>query len=274
MKEKVELLVSCMHQNDLSVIERMNIHSDVLLINQCDENQTKEYEYNGYRVREIRTTERGLSNSRNMAIQNAIGSICLLCDDDEILDEDYVEKIVSGYEKIPDADIIAFRMHNQPSRLKQEEQRLNRWTALRISSWQITFRPDAIRAMGLYFDPLLGAGSGNGASEEVKFLRDCIHRKLKAYFIPEDIGNVKNNYLQSGEAEGTWFEGYDEKFFYQRGTVNRYMLGAPVALFYAAYYTIVKKSQYEKSISPKDAFIQSLKGIIGNDIQKQKEGRK
>ncbi|MBR4163128.1 MAG: hypothetical protein IKR11_06355, partial [Solobacterium sp.] len=101
-----------------------------------------------------------------------------------------------------------------------------------------------------------------------------IHRKLKAYYIPEDIGNVKNNYLQSGEAEGTWFEGYDEKFFYQRGTVNRYMLGAPVALFYAAYYTIVKKSQYEKSISPKDAFIQSLKGIIGNDIQKQKEGRK
>lgn len=274
MKPTVELLISCMHRKDMQVAENTNVQSPVLVINQCDEDGKNEYVINGYKVREIRTTERGLSNSRNMAIRNACGDVCLICDDDEKLDDDYAQKIAEGYEKYPDADIIAFRMHNQPSRLKQQEQRINRWTALRISSWQITLRPDSVLRKGLSFDPLLGAGSGNGSSEEVKFLRDCIDRGLHVYYIPVDIGEVSNQYLQSGEAEGTWFEGYDQKFFYQRGTTNRYMLGLPVSLFYAAYYTVVKRKQYESSISMKDAFLYTVKGIIGNDIEKQKGARK
>ena len=264
-------MISCMHQKDFSVAKSTNLHSRALLINQCSEEGTSETEINGYPVRMIRTTERGLSRSRNMAIKNAVGDICLICDDDETLYDSYPETIEKAYERIPDADIIAFRMANQKSRLKQEEQRLNKYTCMRVSSWQITFRTDSVRAEGLWFDPYMGAGTGNGAGEEVKFLRDCIGRGLKVYYVPEDIGEVANNYYETGEAEGTWFKGFDQDFFYQRGTANRYMLGLPVSVLYAFYYTAVKKNEYGKYISPKDALKFTLRGIVHNDIERQKK---
>ena len=147
----------------------------------------------------------------------------------------YAKTILSAYEELPEADIIAFRMKNQPSRLKQKKQRLNSLTALRIASWQITCRREAVQRKGIYFDTLMGAGSGNGAQEEVKFLRDCMKRGLKAWYVPEDIGEVGNAYYESGEQEGTWFTGFDEKFFYQRGTSTRYLLGLPLSVLYAFY---------------------------------------
>ena len=270
----VELLISCMHQKDFSVAEQMNIQSRALMINQCDTEGMDETEINGYPVRMISTAERGLSRSRNMAIRNAAADFCLICDDDEKLYDTYVQTIENAYERIPDADIIAFRMANQRSRLKQEEQLLNKYTCMRISSWQITFRVDSIRAKGLYFDPYMGAGSGNGAGEEVKFLRDCIGRGMKVYYVPEDIGEVNNTYYETGEAQGTWFKGFDRDFFYQRGITNRYMLGLPVSVLYAFYYTIVKRNEYGKYMKPADALKYTLQGIINNDIQKQKEAEK
>ena len=271
MMNRLEVLISCMGQ-DISIAEKTGVRSDALIIDQCDENSREEIR-NEYLTRMIRTTERGLSRSRNAAIRNAMGDIILFCDDDEHLDPGYRETILSAYEEIPDADLIAFRMKNQPSRLKQKKQRLNALTALRISSWQITCRTEAIRSKGIYFDTLMGAGSGNGAQEEVKFLRDCMKRGLKIWYVPEDIGEVANSYYETGDQEGTWFTGFDEKFFYQRGTSTRYMLGLPLSVLYAFYYTAGKRKMYGKYISPAKALQCTLSGILHNDLEKQKKER-
>ena len=275
MKEKLEVLISCMNQKDASIAEKTNLHTDALMVNQCDKEMSETYQVNGHAVRIISTLERGLSNSRNMAIENAFGTIALIADDDECLDDNYQTTILKAYEQLPDADIIAFRMANQPSRLKQEVQKLNQWTALRVASWQISFRIDSVKKLNLKFDPYLGAGSGNGASEEVKFLRDCIQAGLNAYFVPENIGTVGNDYYETADgSSSSWFAGFDRKFFYQRGTVNRYIYGFPVAVFYAFYYTFTKRKMYGKYISMKDALIYTLKGILSNDIEKQKRNNK
>lgn len=272
MKEKLEVLISCMNQKNAEVAENTNLHTPALMINQCNADRMETYQVNGYPVRLISTEERGLSNSRNMAIANAVGTIGLIADDDEHLSDTYAETILNAYERFPDADIICFRMANQPSRLKQTEQKLTKWTALRIASWQITFRISSVKDHNLKFDPYLGAGSGNGASEEVKFLRDCIQAGLNAYYVPEDIGTVGNDYYETADgAASSWFRGFDQKFFYQRGIVNRYVYGLPVAVFYALYYTLTKRKMYGKYISMTDSFLWTMKGIIGNDIQKQKE---
>ncbi len=263
---KLEVLISCMG-NHKEVIAETGLRSDALVIDQCDSEREEEFFSGENRIRILETKERGLSNSRNMAIRNATGDVVLLCDDDESLEEDYPQTILRAYENLPDADIIAFRIKNQPSRLKQNVQRLNKWTALRISSWQITFKPKVILEKGLSFDPLLGAGSGNGASEEVHFLRQCIKAGCKAYYVPEDVASV-------AQESSTWFTGFDQKFFYQRGTVNRYMLGLPVSLFYALYYTAAKRNLYRNDISSFDALKYTLKGIISNDIEKEKKKRK
>lgn len=273
----LEVLISCMNQQDMKIAEQTGIQTDALIINQCpkvessddassDRNTFDVQNTSRGNLRMLNTNTRGLSKSRNLAIQHASGDVCLLCDDDEILDSDYRDTILDAYRELPDADIICFRISNQPSRLKQETQRLTKWAAMRIASWQITFRRDSIINSGIRFDEDMGAGTGNGGGEEVKFLRDCIKAGLKAYYVPKSIGTV-------AQTDSTWFNGFDRDFFYKRGITNRYMLGFPVAILYAAYYTFVKKDLYKDYVTPWQSFKYTMDGIIANDIVRKKKRR-
>lgn len=273
----LEVLISCMNQHDMKIAEMTGIQTDTLIINQCPQTETlneirSDQKTAGVKnqahvnIRMLDTSTRGLAKSRNLAIQHAVGDVCLLCDDDEQLDSSYEETILKAYEVLSDADIICFRISNQPSRLKQETQRLTKWTAMRIASWQITFRREAILKSGIRFDEDMGAGTGNGGGEEVKFLRDCIRAGLKAYYVPKSIGTV-------AQTESTWFKGFDRDFFYKRGITNRYMLGLPVSILYAAYYTLVKRDLYKEYVTPWQSFKYTLDGILANDISKQKKGK-
>lgn len=273
----LEVLISCMNQQDMKIAEQTGIQTDVLIINQCpkvehsddassDKNTLEVQNSSRGNIRMLRTNTRGLSKSRNLAIQHAVGDVCLLCDDDEQLDSSYEKIILNAYEALPDADIICFRISNQPSRLTQKTQRLTKWTAMRIASWQITFRRESILKSGIRFDEDMGAGTGNGGGEEVKFLRDCIKSGLKAYYVPKSIGIV-------AQTDSTWFRGFDRDFFFKRGITNRYMLGLPVSILYAAYYTMVKRDLYKEYVTPWQSFKYTLDGIISNDIAKQKKRR-
>lgn len=273
----LEVLISCMNQQDMKIAEQTGIQTDGLIINQCpqleysddaslDRNTFAVQNSSRGNIRMLSTNTRGLSKSRNLAIQHAVGDLCLLCDDDEQLDASYEETILNAYELLPEADMICFRIENQPSRLKQETQRLTKWTAMRIASWQITFRRESILKSGVRFDEDMGAGTGNGGGEEVKFLRDCIGAGLKAYYVPNSIGTV-------AQTESTWFKGFNRDFFYKRGVANRYMLGLPIAILYAIYYSYVKRNLYKEYVTPWQSFKYTLDGILANDISKQKKGK-
>ena len=110
---KVEVLVSCMNQRDRELVAKSRITTDVLIINQASEEKAEEYFENGRRVRMLTTRERGLSRSRNMALKYAQGDICVLCDDDEIFANNYKGNILKSFEKVRDADIIAFDVVNK-----------------------------------------------------------------------------------------------------------------------------------------------------------------
>lgn len=274
----LEVLISCMNQQDMKIAEQTGIQTDVLIINQCpkvehsddassDKNTLEVQNSSRGNIRILRTNTRGLSKSRNLAIQHAVGDVCLLCDDDEQLDFSYEKIILKAYEARPEADIICFRIANQPSRLKQKEQRLTKWTAMRIASWQITFRRESIINSGIRFDENMGAGTGNGGGEEVKFLRDCIGAGLKAYYVPNSIGVV-------AQTESTWFKGFNRDFFYKRGVTNRYMLGLPIAILYGIYYSFVKRNLYKAYVTPWQSFKYTLDGILADDISKQKKGKR
>ena len=78
----VEVLLSAMHLQNEDYIDTLNIHTDCVVINQCDsccERRVKHAVPNGeVSVKYIKTDERGLSKSRNMAIKNATGPVCIL----------------------------------------------------------------------------------------------------------------------------------------------------------------------------------------------------
>ena len=112
---KLEVLISAMHLKDASIVETTRCKTDVLIINQTD-NEDYYESSNSFRVRMISTCERGLANSRNMAIMNACGDICLICDDDEELVDGYDKVILRAFEQYPQADIIAFDMQNRSSK--------------------------------------------------------------------------------------------------------------------------------------------------------------
>lgn len=42
---RLEVLISCMHQKDASIIQRTNIQSDVLIVNQCNENREERFDF-------------------------------------------------------------------------------------------------------------------------------------------------------------------------------------------------------------------------------------
>lgn len=258
----LEVLVSCMYELDETIIGRSRITSDVLLINQCDCENTLEYKVGNQRIRRIDTKQRGLSHSRNMAIEHAENNLCLLCDDDELFEPDYENTIINAFQQLKNADIIVFLLANQPCSLKRNVHKLNYLECLRVCSWQIAFRRKSILESGVRFNPLIGAGSGNGCGEENKFLMDCYKEGLKIYYFPKNIASVL-------QVNSTWFRGFDKTFFYQRGIVTRYMLGLPLSVAYAFYYAFVKRNLYGQQISMYCALKEMLYGIRNNDIGKE-----
>lgn len=255
--------MSCMHQKDISLVGKSHISSDALLVNQTDSDDFFEIKTNDQHIRMISTVERGLSRSRNMAISNSNADICLLSDDDEIFAENYEHIITEAFQKLPYADIIAFDLGNKVTRIKPDICRIGYLNSLRLCSCQLAFRREKIVENRLSFDIYMGSGSGNGCGEENKFLLDCLKAGLKIYYVPVQIAQLET---QSSE----WFFGFDEKFFYQRGSATRYMLGLIPSLIYGIYYILAKRRLYSKTISMKAALTALFKGIKDNTIHHQK----
>lgn len=253
---KFAILVSCMYEKDKEIIKRSNIKSDCVIVNQCDEDKEEQLKIENNKIcLWINSKERGLSISRNMAIQNSNADICLIADNDEIFDDDVEEKILKAYKEIPQADIIVFNLHNKSTKLKNKIYKLKRLECLRVCSLQISFKRNSVIENNLKFDVRLGAGTGNGAGEENKFLFDAYDKGLKIYHYPIYIARMIEN-------ESTWFSGYDEEYFYKRGSSTRYILGFWLSCLYAVYFLIFKYGEYKNDISMIEASKRMFSGIM------------
>lgn len=225
---KIVVLISCMHQKDFSIIERSNIQTDVVVINQCDEDSHKTFTFTNKKGKEckalfISTTERGLSRSRNMALDNSWGDICIFCDDDEVFVDEYEDIIVKQFDAKKDFDIIAFKLIYNRKKFGDKEQKYNKFTITRVSSAQVAMRRNSVLKTGIRFDLMLGSGSGNGGGEENKFLFQLLSKGLKAIYVPLLMAEVKSDSVSQ------WFNGYTDKYYIDEGWCYRRILGT----FYA-----------------------------------------
>lgn len=251
----LEVLLSCMHQEDMSIAQRTHIQSDLLIINQHDKCDFTETICDGHRIRMISTTERGLSRSRNMALENACGDICLICDDDEFFEEGYAAAIIKAFEEMPEADVITFALHHSWRKFPEQQKRLGYVGALKTCSCQIAFRREKILEKNIRFDVEMGSGTGNGGGEENIFLIDCLKRGLKLWYVPAVIATVRQTTSQ-------WFKGHTNQFFYDRGWVNRRLLGLFGAWLYALQYSIMKYPNYKKENSFWNALYFQIAGTL------------
>ena len=76
-----------------------------------------------------------------------------------------------------------------------------------------------------------------------------------AFYVPVLIGSVS-------QMESNWFNGFNEKYFYDRGRFSRNTLGLFWGLLYIIYFVLLKKTIYQKDIQPHKAFYYSMTGYI------------
>lgn len=263
--DSVQVLISCMYQNK-NILKKSNLSHDVIIINQCDCSDEKVSKFNN-NILWLDSPERGLSRSRNRAMALSSSDICVISDDDEVFIDEVHKKVRDVYAKYQEADLIIFDVNNHKNKIKRKIHYLTIIELFHVSSVRITFRRKSILHEGIMFDINMGSGTGNGGGEEVDFLLRCYKKGLRILYYPLAIASLKEN-------QSKWFSGYNENFFYQRGSSTRHMLGLPLSVLYAFYYAYSHKHEYEKNISLWRALHKMLNGIIDNKIKKQTSSKK
>ena len=250
-----EVLLSAMFLEDESYIDTLNIHTDCVVINQCDRTQKKhtvrDTSKGPVNVTYVETTQRGLSRSRNMAIAHAKGPVCILCDNDVEYVDGY-DGIINRAFDTYDADVIVFFV-KRPERqvpVFRRPKRMGYLSVLKIFSPEIAFRTDSIR--GIRFNESFGAGARFFQGEENLFLYDCLKLGKKIVYVPEMIAQVRPE-------PSTWFKGFDEDFFVARGA-NFAALSKWFSVILILQYAVRKRKLYLRDIGMAQAVRKMFEG--------------
>lgn len=204
---KLEVMLSVMNLNKKD-LDKMNITSKCTVINQCKKNDFEQYKnFNIYSYNEI-----GTSNSRNRALEHITEDIILICDDDVIYENNYVEKVLNEFDNNPKADVIIFNFKspNRSKRIIKKRKRLHIYNSLNYATYNIAFRKKSMN--NIKFNSLFGPGAKYNNGSDTIFIRDIYKNKLKVYSSPEYLGTAYNK-------KSTWFNGYNEKFFFNKGVL-------------------------------------------------------
>lgn len=219
---KLQVLVSTMHQTDHSLLEKMNIQSDAIVINQCDCDCIERFAFRGHNILWMSMNERGVGLSRNNALMRASGDILLFADDDVVYTDDYVEKITKSFENNPGSDLIVFNLQsqnpNRPEAIVKKEYKLRWFNCLKFGASRIAIRKNAIRKANVFFSLLFGGGAKYQSGEDSLFIIQCLKKGISGLASSETIGTVQ-------QEESTWFRGFDEKYFYDKGVLMKQCFG-------------------------------------------------
>lgn len=191
-----EVLVSVMNQKTQDeIIKRLGVSDadKTTIINQVTDKLKPEVDVKNGNHKFFSYHEKGLSKSRNHALKSAVGDICLIADDDMRYVDDFKKKVVSAYEKYPEADLIAFIVDREGKKFVpkiKKEGRINGLMTMKLSSVQLSFRRESIIDSGISFDEEFGAGAKYPWGEENIFLFDCLRKGLKIYYVPAKIATL------------------------------------------------------------------------------------
>ena len=247
----LQVLVSTMHQNDYSLLARMNIQTDAIVINQCNKNETNEFIYNGHIIKWISTTDRGVGRSRNLAIINSTADIILFADDDVCYVDGYEDIVINEF-KHQNWGLIVFNLTSlnprRPEIIIKKGYRLKWFNCLKFGACKIAVDRKMLLYKNIFFSLLFGGGATYQAGEDNLFITNCIQSKMKCYASSSNIGSVK-------QEESTWFKGYNEKYYIDRGALFFAMYGkkSSLILFFMELkktkntsYTLIERYRFGK----------------------------
>lgn len=252
----LQVLVATMDQNDYSLLGKMNIQSDVIVANQTNINKVEEFNYNNHQVKYLSFNEKGVGLNRNNALMRATADICLLADDDMVYMDNYQELVKEQFKQNPTADVIIFNLYEEnPTRyIIKDKFKVNFMNYMRFGAVRIAFRTNSITKNGIYFNQHFGGGTEHSSGEDSLFLTECIKKKLNIIAVPVYIATLTE------ERESTWFKGYNDKFFKDKGILF-YYISKRWSKLLCLQFAIRHRNKFKDEKTVQEAFQIMLKGI-------------
>lgn len=213
----IQVLVATMNQVNNSLSAKMNIQTEAIIGNQCEKNEIRHFNHNNRLISYYSFKEKGVGLNRNNTLMRATADYCLIADDDMVYIDGYEDIIENEFRKHKDADIIIFNLkEEEPKRFYiKEEFNVTYFNFMRFGAARIAFKTSKIKKNGIFFNLCFGGGTNYSNGEDTLFLKSCLDKKLKIKAVPIEIAKL------SEERASTWFNGYDEKYFYDKGVLYR-----------------------------------------------------
>lgn len=251
-----EHLISAVKADAAELVEKMNLKTDGILINQQDENYYNKFNYKKNTIQEYSFDERGVGLSRNTALQRATADICIVSDDDMVYEEDYIETIEKAYRDNPEADMILFnvRIHENGEVIEKSSYngKIHYLNSLKYGTVTFTFKRNAVYKNRIAFSLLFGGGARFSNGEDNLFLWDCLKSGMQVYANGNVIADVYNE-------QSSWFEGYNEKYFLDRGALFE-ALTPKYSTLLIYQYALRKKDIFKKEFTVSEAISLMKKG--------------
>lgn len=238
---KIETLVVTVDQKDRSLAEKMNIQTDAVICNQSDRCCDECFEHNGNKIKFITRDDRGVGKNRNRSIENSSGDILVLADDDMRFEDGYKDTVIKCFSELPDADVLIFNLiEKMPRRyVIKETEKAGKHNYAKFGAARIALKRKSIIDSGIRFSLQFGGGAKYSAGEDTIFLNDCLRKKLNIYCVPYALAEIDQS------AESTWFKGYNEKFYYDKGAAYKALGNSFTASLYCFRYLLKYRKQYK-----------------------------
>ena len=237
----LQVLVATMNHQDTSLARKMNVTCDAIIANQADRNEVVD----DGAVRMITTDTKGVGLNRNIALLAATADIVLFADDDVVYYNGMEKAVIQAFQDQPNADVIIFGMDITRGAIITERRHLNNrrlwvWNSMRFGTYRIAARRSSLLRENILFNQNFGGGCPFSSGEDSLFLKACFDKGLKVYGSEYVLGSCAKD-------SSTWFDGYHEKYFYDKGVLMRYLFPRIPRLM-ALYFAI--RFKRETQLSP------------------------
>lgn len=253
---RLQVLTAAVDKEARALAASMNIATDMIIVNQCGRYFYEEFEYNGSRICCFSMKERGVGLNRNTALLHADGDIVLFSDEDIRFRDGYGEQVLNAFDRNPDADLITFnfKVDERRATYRNEKEKAIRWYNYgRYPTYSVAARLEALRRCNISFSLLFGGGAKYSNGEDSLFLHDCLKKGMHLYASAEEIG-------EEVYRESTWFKGYNEKFFVDRGVLYHFLYGKMAGIF-ALRFLYANRGEMCREISLQEAYKLMKRGI-------------
>ena len=238
--KKFQVLVATINRLDDSLAESMNIKSNVVIANQSDHNEIVKRKTQYGEKLMITTSTKGVGLNRNIALLASECDILLFADDDVVYNDDMAKRVAQAFDDNPKADLIVFsidiiRDGKVTEKRYLNNKRLRVFKALRYGTYTIAARRCSLIKHNITFNQNFGGGCNFGSGEDSLFIKSCFDHGLKVFSNSYVLGTCNKD-------SSTWFEGYNEKYFYDKGVLMRYLFPKSAYVF-AMYFAVRFKKQ-------------------------------